>query len=90
MFLPKLNWLCKFFGHHFVLVKDLRNNIKRERVIYRCLRCNLPLIVRRPERRQAQRRGQEGRNVLVNTHNRRNGERRKIYPHQETPHLLHG
>jgi DNA-directed RNA polymerase subunit RPC12/RpoP len=42
----KPSWLCKIFGHRLVLVNDLREGaVKRQRVVYRCLRCGQPVIV---------------------------------------------
>jgi len=86
----KISWLCRIFGHSFILVNDLRVSLKRERLVYRCLRCNHPLIVRQTERRQAERRKTERRSIFRARNNRRNGERRKIYNPHGTPHLLHG
>ncbi|MFA5271696.1 MAG: hypothetical protein WC412_05080 [Candidatus Omnitrophota bacterium] len=39
-------WLCKIFGHRLVLINDLRESmIKRQRVVYRCLRCGQPVVL---------------------------------------------
>ncbi|MFA5008497.1 MAG: hypothetical protein WC546_04685 [Candidatus Omnitrophota bacterium] len=91
MFRFKLSWLCVLLGHRFAIVKDLRLTINRQRVVYRCLRCNHPLIERQVERRKIERRNIERRHIPRSYDDRRNNERRKIYdPHHNTPHLLHG
>jgi hypothetical protein len=84
----KSPWLCKFFGHRFALINDLRDGlIKRQRIVYRCLRCGDPMIVREGERRGEDRRQVERRGSHRGTNDRRGGERRRFYPSQ--PHLAH-
>jgi|GEM_PF-5336987 len=86
----KLNWLCRIFGHRFALVNDLRDKLGRERIVFRCLRCSHPLIIRKAERRHAQRRKTERREAFRGGSDRRNRERRKIYNSREILNLLHG
>ncbi len=84
-------WLCKFFGHRLILINDLREGrIKRQRVVYRCLRCKEPVIIRAIERRNKERRQSERRSIPGNTNDRRRGQRRGIYsPANNLAHLLH-
>lgn len=62
MFYLNRFWLCNVFGHKFRKVNDLRAMpLRRERVVYRCKRCDCPLIVREKDRRQEDRRKNEKR-----------------------------
>lgn len=57
MFHIHYSWLCSILGHKFQKVKDLRlEPLHRERVVYRCKRCNHPFIEREKDRRQRDRR----------------------------------
>ncbi|MCK9615362.1 MAG: hypothetical protein M0R48_07660 [Candidatus Omnitrophica bacterium] len=86
----KLSWLCRIFGHHFVLIRDLRISLKRERLIYRCVRCNHPVIIRQSEHRRFERRNKvDRRNAFRGQYDRRQYERRGVYVSgHDMPHLL--
>jgi hypothetical protein len=62
MFFTGYSWLCAIFGHKFQKINDLRMTaLRRERVVYRCKRCNYTLIKREKDRRQGDRRTDERR-----------------------------
>lgn len=88
----KFPWLCKIFGHRFILINDLRESaVKRHRVVYRCSRCSSPMIERLVTLSNKEQRQAERRRNAQGQDDRRKSERRRTYtPHYDVSNLLHG